>query len=105
MKIAMSPGHGAKIAGAIGYIDEHQQAVRVVNRTAEYLRPMGVEVETFEETKATTQDQNLKNIVHWHNDVAFGGKGHDYDCFVHFNANATTSKPVGTECWYVTQKS
>jgi len=104
MKIAMSSGHGSKVAGAVGIIKEHEEAVRVVNKTAEYLRQMdGVEIETFEEKTATTQDQNLKNIVNWHNNVAFGGRGHDLDCFVHFNCNVDTSKPVGVECWYMTQ--
>jgi len=106
MKIAMSSGHGAKCPGAKGIISEHEEAVRVVNRTAEFLRMVpGVEIQTFEEKQATDQNTNLANIVNWHNNVAFGGQSHDLDCFVHFNCNVSTSKPVGVECWYYSQKT
>src|SRR5215475_3888773 len=104
MKIAISSGHGKYVAGANGYIQEHPEAVRVVNKTAEYLRAMdGIAVATFEDTTSRTQDENLATIVAWHNNSAFGGEAHDFDVSIHFNCNTTTSKPVGTECWYMTQ--
>src|SRR5262245_29133249 len=103
MKIVMSSGHGSKCPGAVGPspwgLDEHKEAVRVVNKTAEYLRGAGVEVITYEDTVSTNQNDNLERIVDFHN--AQGP--HDYDVFVHFNCNVETSKPVGTECWYMTQ--
>jgi len=102
MKVVISSGHGAKVAGASGPepwgLEEHPEAVRVVDRVAEFLRRAGVDVETFEETKATNQDQNLYNIVNFHN-----SQDRDLDISVHFNANAVTNNPVGTECLYVTQ--
>src|SRR5262245_1766182 len=100
MKIVMSSGHGSKCPGAVAILDEHKEAVRVVNRTAEYLRATdGVTVVTFEDTTSTNQQTNLETIVAFHN--AQGP--HDLDAFIHFNCNVDTTKPVGVECWYMTQ--
>jgi hypothetical protein len=97
MKIVLSSGHGTKISGAVGLIDEHDEAVRVVNKTAEYMRRAGIEVITYEDTISTTQDENLERIVSFHN--AQGA--HDWDLSVHFNSsNGTTSRPIGTEVFY-----
>src|SRR5262245_31344952 len=103
MRVCISSGHGAKIPGAIGPdpwgLDEHREAVKVVNRTAEFLRAAGVSVETYEDTVSTTQSANLDRIVAWHN-----SKTRDLDVSVHFNAyEPTTSKKMGTECLYITQ--
>src|SRR5215469_2384899 len=98
MKIAISSGHGKYISGAVGIINEHQEAVRVVNATADYLKKMGVGVVTFEDTTSRDQNTNLKTIVDWHN-----RQTRDLDVSVHFNCYQNTSKPMGTECLYVTQ--
>src|SRR5262245_1113325 len=98
MKIAISSGHGAKIDGAVDILDEHEEAVRVVNQVADYLQEAGVEVMTFEDKTSTTQSQNLDTIVAWHN-----SKTRDLDVSVHFNAYEHTSKPMGSECLYITQ--
>jgi len=104
MKIVMSSGHGKKCPGASGPspwgLKEHDEAVRVVNKTAEFMRAAGADVTTYEDTVSTTQDENLKRITDFHN--AQGP--HDYDVFVHFNCNVSTSKPVGVECWWMTQE-
>ena len=99
MKIAISSGHGKYVAGASGYIEEHPEAVRVVNKVAEFLRAAGVSVETYEDTISKTQNENLNRLVDWHN-----SRTRDLDVSVHFNCNVTTSKPVGTECLWVTQE-
>ena len=106
MKIAISSGHGSHVAGASGFIEEHPEAVRVVDRTAAILRSMqDVVVQTFEDTTSRTQDENLARIVTWHNEQAFGGQPHDLDVSIHFNsADASASKPLGTECWYLSQQ-
>jgi hypothetical protein len=105
MKIVMSSGHGKHIDGAIGPspwgLDEHAEAVRVVNRTAEFMRQGGVDVVTYEDTVSDDQDENLKRIVSFHN--AQGP--HDLDVSIHFNSadfngSNQTSKPVGTEVYY-----
>jgi peptidoglycan hydrolase-like protein with peptidoglycan-binding domain len=94
VKIVMSSGHGSKISGAVDIINEHDEAVRVVDRTAEYLRQAGVDCVTYEDTVSTNQDDNLERIVGFHNSQG----PHDLDISVHFNSsNGTTSKPIGTE--------
>lgn len=103
MKIVISSGHGKYISGAVGPapwgLNEHAEAVHVVDMVAEYLEERGVAVVTFEDTVSHSQDENLKRICDFHN--AQGA--HDYDVSVHFNANVPTSNPVGTECWHMTQ--
>ena len=99
MKIAISSGHGKYVRGASGYIDEVDEARRVVDAVASLLGDAGVEVESFHDNTSTTQNQNLNTIVNWHN-----SRGpHDLDVSVHFNAYQSTTKPMGTECLYVTQ--
>jgi len=99
VKIAISSGHGEKVRGASGYIDEVEEARRVVERVADDLHEAGVLVNVFHDNTSTTQDQNLHTIVDWHN-----SQDRDYDISVHFNAYQTTDKPMGTECCYLTQE-
>jgi N-acetylmuramoyl-L-alanine amidase len=98
-RVAMSSGHGSRCAGASGLIEEHAEAVRVVNATAARLRSNGVTCNTFEDTTSTNQQQNLETIVAWHN-----SQTRDLDVFVHFNSAPPTPEPRGTECYYVTQE-
>jgi hypothetical protein len=105
MKIVMSSGHGKHCEGAVGPspwgLREHEEAVRVVNRTAEIMRAAGIEVTTYEDTISDDQNENLNRIVDFHNSQG----PHDYDVFVHFNStDPSTSKPIGVECWYMTQE-
>ncbi len=106
MKIVISSGHGAKVPGAIGPspwgLDEHAEAVKVVNAVATKLRSVAVDTVTYEDTVSTSQNENLDRIVSFHNN-AFGGKGHDWDISVHFNAYDQTAH--GTEVEYLTQKA
>jgi peptidoglycan hydrolase-like protein with peptidoglycan-binding domain len=107
MKIAISSGHGKYIRGASGspvppQLDEVDEARRVVERVAEYLRAADVEVETFHDNTSHDQSTNLDTIVDWHNDEAFNGEGHDYDVSCHFNAYDGSAH--GTEVLYVTQE-
>jgi N-acetylmuramoyl-L-alanine amidase len=96
--VVISSGHGKYIRGASGYIDEVNEARRVVEQVAEYLSAADVEVTTYHDNVSTTQSENLTRIVDFHN-----SKSRDLDVSVHFNAYQTTSKPMGTECLYVTQ--
>lgn len=100
MSIVISSGHGLKIRGASGYLDEVNEARRVVNRVAELLQDNGETVYVFHDDVSTTQSENLNRIVNYHN-----SKSRDLDVSVHFNAYQTTSKPMGTECLYVTQQA
>jgi peptidoglycan hydrolase-like protein with peptidoglycan-binding domain len=74
------------------------EARRVVNRVADFLEETEAEVIVFHDDESTTQDENLETIVNFHN-----SQERDLDVSVHFNANQTTSSPVGTECWYYSQ--
>jgi hypothetical protein len=101
MKIVISSGHSADVRGATGYIDEVDEARRVVERVAEFLESMGVDVVVFHDNTSTTQDQNLETIVEFHNSQG----PHDLDVSVHFNSSdeGETDRPIGTEVWYYSQ--
>jgi len=105
MKIAISSGHGKYVRGAAGPspwgLDEVNEARRVVPALAEFLTQNGNEVVTFNEDVATTQSQNLTNIVNWHN-KQWGGK-YDLSVSVHFNAYVVTDGGRGVETLYLTQ--
>jgi N-acetylmuramoyl-L-alanine amidase len=98
MQIVISSGHGQYIRGASGYIDEVNEARRVVEQLASDLRAMNISVVTFHDDTSTTQQQNLETIVNFHN-----LQERDLDVSVHFNAYETTSSPMGTEVLYLTQ--
>jgi N-acetylmuramoyl-L-alanine amidase len=97
-RIVMSSGHGKYVQGAIGILNEVDEARRVVNQTATELRKRGVEVKTFHDDTSRSQNENLNTIVSYHN-----AQSRDLDVSVHFNAYVETTGPMGTECLYVTQ--
>jgi N-acetylmuramoyl-L-alanine amidase len=99
-RIVISSGHGLKIRGASGILDEVDEARKVVERVAEELRNRGVDVTTYHDDVSTTQSENLDRIVDFHN-----SRTRDLDCSIHFNAYVETSKPMGTEVLYVTQSA
>jgi hypothetical protein len=104
MKIVISSGHGKYIRGASGYpvppqLDEVDQARRVVETVAEYLRLAGVTVVTLHDNSSTSQSANLSWITSHHNSQG----PHDWDISVHFNAYDGSAH--GTEVLYVTQES
>jgi N-acetylmuramoyl-L-alanine amidase len=98
MDIIISSGHGLLVRGASGYLDEVDEARKVVEKLAENLRGININVTTFHDDTSTSQNENLKTIVDFHN-----GRERDLDVSVHFNAYKTTSDPMGTEVLYVTQ--
>lgn len=100
MKIVISSGHGLHIRGASGYLDEVDEARRVVNRVVSYLNNVGVDVAAFHDDVSETQDENLKRIVDFHN-----SKERDLDVSIHFNAYIDTMEPMGAECLYVSQQA
>jgi len=96
--IVISSGHGSKIRGAHGILDEVDEARRVTEQLAEELRARGVDVVTYHDDISTGQSENLSRITDFHN-----SKIRDLDISVHFNAFEQTSKPRGCEVLYVTQ--
>lgn len=103
MKIVISSGHGLHIRGASGPepwgLDEVNEARRVVDKVADYLRLLDVDVTVFHDDVSTGQQENLERITDFHN--AQGP--HDLDISVHFNAYEVTENPRGTEVWYATE--
>jgi N-acetylmuramoyl-L-alanine amidase/Putative peptidoglycan binding domain len=97
--IVISSGHGKYIRGAAGYLDEVDEARRVVEKVATYLRSAGVTTTVFHDDTSHDQSTNLNTIVNFHNKQP----SHDLDVSVHFNAYQTTSKPMGCEVLYVSQ--
>lgn len=97
--IVISAGHSARCRGAIGIIDEFDENCLVVNAVAAKLSARGVTVKSFIDTASTTSNENLNRIVDYHN-----AQVRDLDISIHFNANQDTTRPVGTECLYVTQE-
>ena len=99
-RIVISSGHGKLVRGASGILDEVDEARRVVEHVADYLRAGDVDVVTYHDDISTTQNENLNRIVDFHN-----AQARDLDISVHFNAYVGTYKPMGTEVLYVTQNA
>lgn len=97
-KVVISSGHGKKVRGASGVIDEVDEARKVVEALALELGIQGVDTETFHDDISDDQSENLNRITDYHND-----QERDLDISVHFNAFEQTSKAMGTEVLYVTQ--
>ena len=98
MRVVISSGHGLKIRGAAGLIDEVDEARRVVPEVAALLRKMKHSVVEFNDDTSTAQQENLETIVNFHN-----MQTRDLDVSVHFNAYEPTTESRGTEVWYQTQ--
>jgi N-acetylmuramoyl-L-alanine amidase len=97
--IVLSSGHGLKVRGASGVLDEVNEARKVVEHLADELRIRDVTVVTYHDDVSTTQNENLNRIVDFHN-----SRQRDLDISVHFNAYVETENPMGTEVLYVTQE-
>jgi N-acetylmuramoyl-L-alanine amidase len=98
MRVVISSGHGKYIRGASGLIDEVDEARKVVPKVRKLLLAAGHECIEFHDDISTTQDQNLKAIVNYHNKQV-----RDLDVSVHFNAYTPTDGGRGTEVLYLTQ--
>jgi N-acetylmuramoyl-L-alanine amidase len=98
MRIAISSGHGLYVRGASGYIDEVDEARRVVPEIRKFLIAGGHECVEFHDDTSTTQSENLNTIVNWHNKQT-----RDIDVSVHFNAYVPTDGGRGCEVLYLTQ--
>lgn len=96
--IVISSGHGDKVRGAHGIIDERDEAVRITDRLAQVLKERGVKVITFHDRTSTSQSQNLWTITDFHN-----LQKRELDISVHLNAYEQTASPRGAEVLYITQ--
>src|SRR5262245_13906850 len=101
--IVISPGHGLRIRGARGnpvppQMDEVDEARRIVDKIAGYLRQANVPVQVVKDDVSTTQSANLNYLVNHHNALT-----RDLDVSVHMNCYNHTAS--GVEVLYVTQQS
>jgi N-acetylmuramoyl-L-alanine amidase len=96
MKIAISSGHGKYVRGASGFIDEVEEARKVVPEVRKFLLAAGHQCVEFHDDTSTTQSENLNTIVNWHNKQT-----RDVDVSVHFNAYIQTDGGRGCEVLYV----
>ena len=92
MRIVISSGHGLYVRGASGYIDEVDEARKVVDRVAEILNSAGIITTVFHDNTSHSQSENLSTIVDFHN-----RQERDLDVSVHFNCYETTNDPRGVE--------
>jgi N-acetylmuramoyl-L-alanine amidase len=95
--VVISSGHGLKVRGASGYLDEVDEARKVVEAVADLLLKHGLGVQTFHDDLSENQNDNLEAIVSFHNSCQ-----RDLDVSVHFNAYTDTTKAMGTEVLYLT---
>lgn len=98
MKIALSAGHtlSGKGTGAVGYINESKENRVMFDLVKKWLVADGHTVYACNVDKA---DNYLQQQVALANKQAV-----DVAVQIHFNANTTTSSPVGTETLYVSTK-
>lgn len=98
-KFVISSGHGKIVGGAVGFINERAEAVKVVDRVYAILtNSYNGRGYRFHESTAQNQSQNLANIVNYHN-----SKDRELDVSIHFNSASASA--TGTECLYYDAKS
>lgn len=98
-RIAISRGHGGRNTFDVGAKDLLTEVIenrRVGQRVTAILNAAKVETLYFEETAATTVNDNLVNLVAWHNRQV-----RDIDIQMHFNkVGSTTDRAIGVEVWH-----
>ena len=96
MKCTISAGHTRVSRGAVGLIDEWEEACRVRD---EVVRLTGAHRVVDDVT--TTANDNLVYVVNAHN-----GTTRAYDVSIHFNASSvTTTRPIGVEVLYYSDQA
>ena len=98
--VVISSGHGLYVRGASGTLDEVDEARKVTESVAEYLRAREAQVVTFHDDTSTSQNENLETIVAFHNSCT-----RQLDISVHFNAYVACSGPMGCEVLYKSQST
>lgn len=89
-KYVLSSGHAKHVRGAHGYIDEVDEARRVVNRVDQILKEeYNGEGWIFHDNTSRDQATNLRTITNFHN-----SKQRKIDISVHFNAGPASATGV-----------
>ena len=97
MKILICAGHTTKGkgTGAVGYINESQENRTLSNIVVKYLKLAGHTVDYYEINEAN--DYLQKQVA------KANSKDYDLVVQIHFNANKTTDKEMGTETLYLSE--
>lgn len=100
-EIELHPGHWKHTgSGANGILNEVTEARNVTKRVYEILKASKIPCTYFEDNTSTNQRDNLSMLVNHHNQDTNG-----LVTSIHFNSSgATTSKGIGVEVLYRTQK-
>lgn len=97
--VVISSGHGKYVSGAVGLINEVEEARKVVKKVADHLKNLDITVYTFHDDTSKNPSANLSTIVKYHNN-----RTRDLDISIHFNAFKKVDAPMGCEVLYKTQK-
>jgi N-acetylmuramoyl-L-alanine amidase len=97
-EIVISSGHGKYVSGAAKYINEVEEARKVVNEVYNILQELNCAVYKFHDDESKNQRDNVNNIVKYHN-----SKNRDLDISIHFNAFETTHENKGVEVLYISK--
>ena len=81
LSVAVSMGHGERIRGAKGILDEVVENRAVVMGVVDCLKKFGAKAVEFYDETSTTVAQNISAIVTWHKKQEA-----DIDVAIHFNA-------------------
>lgn len=95
--ITISPGHWSIGTGAVGIIDEVEEARKVVKQVSSILKKNEVKVLQIIDNKSRNQRQNLQYLISEHNKTE-----RQLDVSVHFNSIAgQVNRSIGCEVYYV----
>lgn len=103
--IVLSSGHSKIVRGASHFIDEVDESRKVIDRTNQIVRTMDSNsLITYHDNISTTQRDNLKNIVNYHNKQT-----RTHDISLHFNSATFngakyTNDTKGIEIYYYSQE-
>ncbi|MDQ0228401.1 N-acetylmuramoyl-L-alanine amidase [Metabacillus niabensis] len=98
MDLVITSGHGLYVRGASSYIDEVNEARKIVSQVTKCLKECGCNVSEYHDNTSKTQKENINRIVTFHN-----SKERDLDVSVHLNAASKTDDPRGVEVLYVSE--
>ena len=98
MNICIVAGHttAGKGTGAVGYINESTENRILAKKVTEYIKKAGHNCDYYEVNKSDTYLKDQTNFAN--------KKAYDVVVQIHFNANKTTSSPIGTETLYKSSK-
>lgn len=101
MRIAISSGHSHRDPGAVGFMREREENVRVANRLGELINATaGSSAVVYHDETSRNSRENVNGTAAWHN-----SQTRDRDVQIHFNAFKTTDAPRGTEMLFRTDRA